>query len=189
MHERHVYVSVYRERSDDELDRLLEQIDDLEEGARVALLAEVKLRGRAEAEISRLITAGRGRRQPLKSIGGSDGVLTDRLGNLRRIKGTGRAFLGRSNAEHNDAHNFEEFDTTLWWTIVWVPFVPRDSFRIRLRQANPEAPRFARGASEFAVVRRLPFLWRSNIIWLLLAGILLWYPLGAVLIARLFGRH
>jgi hypothetical protein len=190
MDERHGnYVSTYRNQSEDELDRLVEELDELEGNAQTALISEVKTRGRTDAEISSLIARGRHRKLALGSIEGADAVLTDWVGNVRRIKGTGRAFLGQANCEHNDIYGYDELDTTLWWTIVWIPFLPRGSFRIRRREANLGVPRFARGNSQFAIVRRLPFLWVNNTGWLLLAGILLWYPLVAALVAALLGHH
>lgn len=190
MHERNgAYASTYRDQSEDELDRLLEELDELEGDAQGALISELKTRGRTDAEISSLIERGRHRKLPLGSIEGADAVLTDWVGNVRRIKGTGRSFLGQANCEHNDVYGYDELDTTLWWTILWIPFLPRGSFRIRRREANPDVPRLARGNSQFVIVRRLPFLWLNNTGWLLLAGIVLWYPLVAALFATLLGHR
>ncbi len=183
------YASTFRSQSEDELNRLLEELDELEGGAQATLISELKIRGRTDAEISAVIARGRNRKLALGAIEGSDAVLTDWVGSVRRVRGTGRAFLGQANCDHNDIYNFDELDTTLWWTILWIPFLPRGSFRIRRREANPDVPRFARGNSQFAIVRRLPFLWVSNTVWLLLAGILLWYPLVAVLVETLLRHH
>jgi hypothetical protein len=64
-----------------------------------------------------------------------------------------------------------------------------EALRIRRREANPDVPRLARGNSQFVIVRRLPFLWPNNTGWLLLAGIVLWYPLVAALFATLLGHR
>lgn len=183
------YASTYRDQSDDQLDRLLGELDELEGDAQAALISELKTRGRRDAEISSLIARGRNRKLTLVSIEGADAVLTDWVGDVHRINGTGRAFLGRANLEHNDVYDFDELDTTLWWTILWIPFVPRASFKMRRREASPDVPRFARGNSQFVIVRRLPFLWVNNAGWLVLAGVLLWYPLMAAFIAVLLGNR
>ncbi|SRR5712692_5946871 len=190
MDERHEnYASTYRNQSEDELNRLLEEHDELEWDAQTALVTELRTRGRTDAEISSGIARGRYRKLALGSIEGADAVLTEWVGNVRRIKGTGRAFLGQANCEHNDTYDYDELDTTLWWTFVWIPFLPRGSFRLRRREANPDVPRFARGDSRFVIVRRLPFLWINNAVWLLVAGILLWYPLVAALVETLLRHH
>jgi hypothetical protein len=130
MHERDgAYASTYRDQSEDELDRLLEELDELEGDAQRALISELKTRGRTDAEISSLIERGRRRKLPLGSIEGADAVLTDWVGNVRRIKGTGRSLLGQANCEHNDVYGYDELDTTLWWTILWIPFLPSGGLR------------------------------------------------------------
>jgi len=69
MHEQNQnYACTYRNKSEDELDRLLQDLDDLEEDAQSALISELKVRGRTEAEVSPLIAKGRNNKLPLSSI-------------------------------------------------------------------------------------------------------------------------
>jgi hypothetical protein len=182
--------SRYRAQSDDELDRLLGELDELEDDAKTLLFSELKARGRTDTEVSSLIARGRDRRLPLGSIEGIDPILTAWVGNVRRVNGTGRAFFGRTNCEYNPQYDYDEIDTTLWWTIFWVPIVPRGSFRIRRKATRPGAARFAGGHDyQLVIVRRLPFLWLANLGWLALVATLFCYFLGSALVASLLGHH
>lgn len=189
-----------------ELDRLVGEFDDLVDDARRVLIAELKARGRNEQEVSLLVEAARKRRLPLASVEGADLDLTAQIGGLRRVNGIGRAFYGKANRVHDEVYGYDEFDTTLWWTLFWIPFIPRGSFRIRRKQARTEIigvqpvqppailQRDSLGAWFFpfsfaaystVVVRRLPFAWVQNAGMLTLAGVLLWLPLAYALIGIL----
>lgn len=141
--------------SDDELERLLADSHNLVNDARVTLLAEFKSRGRTEKEAALLAEAGRNRTLPLTATVGVDLQLTAEIGDLSTHNGTGRRFMGKRNVTYDETYDYEEFDTGLFWTVFFVPVLPRGTFRVR-RRVRSELPRFARESSyEFVIVRRL----------------------------------
>ena len=139
------FAATYRQMSDDELERLLADSHDLLEDAQISLLAEFKSRGRSDKEAELLAEAGRKLTLPLTETEGADLQLTAEVGSLFRFNGTGRVFLGEGNHTYNETYDYEEFDTTLFWTLFYVPVVPRGRFRVRRRVRY----------SNFVIVRRL----------------------------------
>lgn len=166
----------YASKTDAELERLLRQFDDLVDDAQRCLVAELQARGRSERDILPVVEAARKRKLPLGDIEGADIALTAQLGRIRRtvhfrgsrLLGTGRAFYGASNPSLDKEFAYQEFDTTLWWTIVGIPVIPWGSFRIRSR-----VPASFILGDNFVAVRRLPFLWVQNSGWLALDAVVL----------------
>ena len=155
----------YRRLNDDELEQLLREFDDLLETAQSCLLAELRTRGHTDKPMAAIIDAGKKLKLPLTSIDGFDPDLTRKIGGLWTFKGIGRIFYGKANRTINETFAFEEFDTTLWWIVFWIPVIPRGSFRIR-RKVD-ENHLFS--SYSFVVVQRVPFLWVENIFRLVLA--------------------
>jgi hypothetical protein len=173
----------YRRLSDDELEQLLREFDDLLETAQSCLLAELRTRGHKDKPIAAIMDAGKKFNLPLTSTDGFDPGLTKKIGSLWNFKGIGRIFYGKTNHTVNEIFAFEEFDTTLWWIISWIPFIPRGSFRIR-RKINKN-----RFSGSFVVVQRVPFLWAENIFRLILAIsflLFLGYPIVSAILRKLF---
>jgi hypothetical protein len=110
------YATTYHRMTYDELEHLLGEFDDLVDEARGFLVSEFKTRGRNDREISLLVEAGRKRKLPLTSVEGADLDLTSQVGSLYTVKGTGRRFYGQANGVHDEVYEYDEFDTTLWWT-------------------------------------------------------------------------
>lgn len=160
----------YRRLSDEELEHLLEDFDNLLEPAQSCLLAELRTRGQTEAAIAEISDAGRKHKLPLTSIGGFDPDLTREIGGVRRFHGIGRIFYGKSNYTYNELFAFEEFDTTLWWILFFIPIIPQGSFRIRRKRQRTDVPG-AFSSQAFVVVRQVPFLWAANALRIIL-GIL-----------------
>ncbi|SRR6266480_2073224 len=149
------FAATYRQMSDDELERLVANSHDLVDDARTSLRAEFKSRGRTEKEAALLAEAGIKRTLPLSATEGVDLQLTAQVGHVSRVNGTGRAFIGKTNRSYNETYDYEEFDTTLFWTVFYVPLVPRGTFRIR-RRVRSELPYLTReGSYGFVIVRRL----------------------------------
>jgi hypothetical protein len=48
-----------------------------------------------------------------------------------RINGTGTTHFGKSNYVEDKENEMEEFDTTLWFSLFWLPVIPLKSYRIR----------------------------------------------------------
>ena len=110
------FAATYRRMSDEELERLLADLHDLVEDARISLLAEFKSRGRTDKEAALLAEAGRKRTLPLIETEGADLQLTGNVGHVSTHNGTGRTFIGKRNRTHNETYDYEEFDATLFWT-------------------------------------------------------------------------
>lgn len=45
--------------------------------------------------------------------------------------GIGTKHFGRYNFAENEDRETEEFDTTLWFSLFWLPIIPLKSYRIR----------------------------------------------------------
>ena len=149
------FAATYRQMSDEELERVLADSHDLVDAARISLLAEFRSRGRTEKEAALLAQAGRKRTLPLVATEGIDLQLTAQVGNVSTHNGIGRRFIGKRNRSYDETYDYEEYDTTLFWTVFYIPVVPHGTFRIR-RRVRSGLPYVAREASyEFVIVRRL----------------------------------
>jgi hypothetical protein len=172
----------YRRLSDEELEKLLREFDDLLEAAQSCLIAELQRRGQTDKTISTTMDAGKKLKLPLTSIDGFDPGLTKKIGSVSSFHGIGRIFYGKAHRTFNETFAFEEFDTTLWWIFCWIPLIPQGSFRIRRKEDRPFAP------YAFVVVQRVPFLWVQNIFRLILAITylsFLGYPIISAILRRL----
>lgn len=47
------------------------------------------------------------------------------------INGFGTKHFGKANHIENPDNKWEEFDTTLWFVLFWLPMIPLRSYRIR----------------------------------------------------------
>jgi len=141
--------------SDDELERILADTHDLLEDARNCLLAEFRSRGRTDKEAALIAEAGRKRCLPLTETEGIDLHLTAEVGSVSTHNGTGRMFIGKRNRTYDETYDYEEFDSTLFWTFFYVPILSRGQFRLR-RRVKLELPYLTREASYiFVIVRQL----------------------------------
>lgn len=180
------YATTYRGMTDDELERVLRDFDDLLDEAKPYLLAELKARGRDDRGVSLEIEAAQKQRIPLISVAGADLELTSRVGSIRRVRRTGWKFYGKANCLHDETFDYDEFDATRWWTQLGVPVFPAGSFRIR--QRTPEDPEFVRLTRDdsIVVVRSLPFIWSQNARPLALA-LAFWLPFAFILLVLWLG--
>src|SRR6185312_3910171 len=141
--------------SDDELERILADTHDLLADARNCLLAEFRSRGRTDKEAALIAEAGRKRCLPLTETEGIDLHLTAEVGSVSTHNGTGRMFIGKRNRTYDETYDYEEFDSTLFWTFFYVPILSRGQFRLR-RRVKLELPYLTREASYiFVIVRQL----------------------------------
>ena len=152
----------YRRLSDEELELLLEDFDNLLEAAQSCLVSELKTRGQTDATIAAAIDAGKKHKLPLTSIEGFDPDLTKKIGSVTSFRGVGRIFYGKSNSTYDELFAFEEYDTTLWWIVLFIPFIPRGSFRIRRKRLRTDDPPKTFSHYSFVVVQQIPFLRREN---------------------------
>ena len=64
-------------------------------------------------------------------------------------------FIGKRNRTYDETYDYEEFDSTLFWTFFYVPILSRGQFRLR-RRVKLELPYLTREASYiFVIVRQL----------------------------------
>jgi hypothetical protein len=82
----------YRRLSEEELEQLLREFDDLLEPAQACLIAELQTRGQTDKTISATIEAGRKVRLPLTLTDGFDPDLTKKIGSVSSFHGIGRFF-------------------------------------------------------------------------------------------------
>ena len=58
----------------------------------------------------------------------------------RTVNGVGTRHFGQSRYVEHKATGEEEFDTTLWFSILWLPIIPLKSYRIRQRAWPDDVP-------------------------------------------------
>jgi hypothetical protein len=93
------------------------------------------------------------------------------FGRIRLYRGIGKKFYGRSNYTHDSERQLEEFDTTFWFVLLFVPLLPLRSCRIR-RKYRQRWNVFA--SKTYQVVDRLPRKWGQILLtWLQTALVLL----------------
>ena len=173
----------YRGLSDVELEQLLREFDDLLEPAQSCLIAELRTRGQTDETISATVEAGKKIKLPLTLTDGFDPALTKKIGSVSSFHGIGRIFYGKAHRTFNETFAFEEYDTTLWWILFWIPLIPKGSFRIRRKQEDRPFTSYA-----FVIVRRIPFLWAQNLLRLIFAVtylLFLGYPLLSAILRQL----
>jgi len=90
--------------------------------------------------------------------------------------GIGKKFFGKRNCSQ-DA-NFDEFDTTLWFVIFWLPLIPISGCRIKREVRRDWKNLFAR---RIWTVRKLPRNWDLIFITWMKAAVVL---LGLILFGR-----
>jgi hypothetical protein len=76
----------------------------------------------------------------------------------RLHRGIGTKFYGKSNYSHDVRCRIEEFDTTLWFVVIFFPLIPIASYRIR-RSFRSRWNILA--SDSFHVLRRLPRNWEQ----------------------------
>jgi hypothetical protein len=120
------YRETYKSFSDDELVRMYQRIEDLEDLAQIALREELNTRGYDQTKL----TESLGELKHLDTIAGLE------IPSLVLIRGIGRKFFGRKSISILEGEQMEEYDTTLWFVLFWFPVVPIASYRIRRRVRN-----------------------------------------------------
>jgi hypothetical protein len=109
--------------SDGELMQIAAERDMLEAEAAIAIDAELSRRGFsvAVAKKEAIRAERKGTRRAIGNLGFS-------------ASGLGKHFFGISNYHLDAATSTEEFDSTLWLWIVWLPIVPLASYHIERHQ-------------------------------------------------------
>lgn len=115
----------YEQMSDSELLRIAAERDTLVADAAAAIDAELTRRG-FTVEQAKKETKRTERKRTRRQIG--------RLG--LSFRGVGKHFFGISNYSLDPVTQVEEFDSTLWLWVLWLPIVPLASYRIRRRECR-----------------------------------------------------
>ena len=143
------FAEAYQLLSDDEILRLAADRENLLEEARQVLDGELLRRGLTASSI----TEYQGDVEQAE--------MRQQLGNLPFILpyGLGKRLFGKRARVVDPGSKWEEFDTTLWMVVFWVPMVPIATYRVRraLRKkviSNPLA------SYKFTAVSRRDRDWR-----------------------------
>ena len=115
------FVEVYQRLSDDEILQLAADRENLLEEARQVLDGELRRRGLTASSITDY------------QADVEQAEMRQQLGNLPFIfpYGLGKRLFGKRARVVNAGSKWEEFDTTLWMVIFWVPIVPIATYRVR----------------------------------------------------------
>ena len=113
--------------------------------------------------------------------------------------GIGTKHFGKANHVEDKDNEAEEFDTTLWVSILWIPIIPLRSYRIRqkiwyVRKVTNIWPEFEGGViswkEDFHVVRYHPLNWKQICrTYLLTYGLLAGLVTIRIVIELLFGEQ
>jgi hypothetical protein len=117
----------YQHLTADELLHLAEEREQLTEEARLALDGELHRRRLSSSDVDshRIEHAAAARAEDLR--------VASRLTGITYIShvGFGKKFLGRSNRRRDPSGLFEQYDTTLWFVVLWFPVFPIATFTVR----------------------------------------------------------
>jgi hypothetical protein len=143
------FAEAYQHLSDDEILRLAADRENLLDEARQALDGELHRRGLTASSI----TEYQGDVEQAE--------MRQQLGNLPFIfpYGLGKRLFGKRSRVVDPNSKWEEFDTTLWMVIFWVPMVPIATYRVR-RPLRKTAIRNPLASYKFTAVGRKDRDWR-----------------------------
>lgn len=130
----------YGNLTNEELLRIAADRDELVEEAAAALDAELQKRGLGQGQAQRF-------KRSLQRIEARDTV--GRLG--LSFRGIGKQFFGVSNYVADNVKQFEEFDSTLWVVILYLPIFPLSTVRIR-RRLRGKSVFWSFGATDFTTM-------------------------------------
>lgn len=119
MNEIDTFAARYKQMSDGELMQIAAERDTLGGDAAVAIDAELSRRGfSVSAAKKQAVRAERkGTRRAIGNLGFS-------------ARGYGKHFFGISNYHLDPTTSTEQFDSTLWFWILWLPIAPLSSYHI-----------------------------------------------------------
>jgi hypothetical protein len=144
----------YQNRTDDELLRLAFEPADLTPEANTAL--NIELSKRRLNQLERL-EAFRHDELQCKEEPAKD------PGKLGVIHGIGRKRFGKANYNYNSETGFEQFRTTIFIVLFWIPLIPTGTFRVERKREWI--------SRDIIVIERLPLDWEQILkVWIVAAG-------------------
>ena len=81
-----------------------------------------------------------------------------RIAKVGLYRGTGRKLFGKAHLSYDALSGYEEYDTTLWFVLLWFPLIPMARYTIKRRHRENWWEQIFSGG-DFAVLRRLPLDW------------------------------
>jgi len=154
----------YQHITEDELLHLAEDREHLTDEARLALDAELRRRRLSPSDIDayRLARDAADNDEKLK------GATRFYIHNV----GLGKKFLGKTNHHRDLTDSFEQYDTTLWFVVLWFPFFPIATYTVR-RELDRWLGMVIAASDEIAVERH-PRNWEQILLtWVKAAALLL----------------
>ena len=111
----------YQDLTEDELLNLASEREQLTDEARLALESELGRRNLSEPEVSAY------KRQY------ADDIEAEKLRRARRqtVRGFGRKFMGKTNRRRDPHDQFELYESTLWFVVLWFPIYPIATYTVR----------------------------------------------------------
>ena len=130
----------YENLTNEELLRIAADREELVEEAGAALDIELQKRGLRQGQAQKF-------KRNLQRIEARDTV--GRLG--LSFRGIGKQFLGASNYVPDNVNQFEEFDSTLWGFVLYLPVLPISTVRVR-RRLRGKSFFWSLGATDFTTM-------------------------------------
>jgi hypothetical protein len=78
-----------------------------------------------------------------------------RIAKLGLYRGTGRKLFGKAHLSYDALSGYEEYDTTLWFVLLWFPLIPIAHYTIKRRHRENWWEQIFSG-SDFSVLGKLP---------------------------------
>lgn len=146
----------YRQKTEEELLRLLFDQQQLTDDARVALQSEISARGLSREKVEQFRSEEQERRQLEKE--------QEKARSLQRIKYR-YVHYGKADREYNPESNLERYTTTYYWNILRLPIVPVGTYRVQRKRS---------WLTSLTVLEKLPLNWDQVLAaWVVGAGVLL----------------
>jgi hypothetical protein len=113
----------YQYLTQDELLHLAEEKDQLTDDARLALEGELNRRGLSSSDID-------SHRVEYEAADKADRLKRAAPSYIHNV-GLGKKFFGKTNRHRDTKRLFEQYDTTLWFAILWFPVFPIATYTVR----------------------------------------------------------
>jgi hypothetical protein len=164
----------YQRLSQDELLHLAEEKDQLTDEARLALDAELHRRKVTSSDVDfhRIEFDAADKADKLKRA----------TPDLILYGGLGKRFLGKANRHRDPGRMFEQYETTLWFVVLWFPVFPIATFTVR-RELERWLGMLV--ASDAVALDRHPRNWEQILLtWVKAASVLLAVRLAFIMLIR-----
>ena len=113
----------YQHLTQDELLHLAEESDQLTDDARLALDEELNRRRLSSSDIDSY-------RLECEALGKADKIERATPNYIHNV-GLGNKFFGKTNRHRDTERLFEQYDTTLWFVVLWFPVFPIATYSVR----------------------------------------------------------